>query len=246
MDDDKLGFLADPAAPAEEPASRDQGPGETEAVAGGPERGADGRFVAKAQGDGEGAQAPQPSTVAPEPGQVPISALLDEREKRRAAETRARELEERQAQAWRANPAPPSDAERIEAALYAQNLRTSRRFAERAYSPEVVREVHDWAAAKCDVDPAFNARMKASEDPYEAAKQAFDQEKILAEVKPGDLAAFRAWQTAQAELQAQAPFPAATDTPAPRSLATAPGNGGAGKPHVVVGEGQAFLNAIPR
>ena len=107
--------------------------------------------------------------------------------------------------------------------VYANNLRVSRRFAEREYGREVVSAIHDWAAAKCDADPAFNARMRASDDPYEAAKQVYDQEQVF--------------HTAQAP---SASPTALFDPPPPRSLANAPGNGAAGKPHVPVGDGNAY------
>ncbi|HEY5072046.1 MAG TPA: hypothetical protein VII63_08445 [Caulobacteraceae bacterium] len=169
---------------------------------------------------------------------VPIGAMLGERDKRMAAERRLAELE-----AKAQPPAPPEAAEQFGAALYAQNLRSSRKFAEREYGKPLIETVHDWAAKRCDADPEFNRQMRLADDPYEAAMQAYDREQILASVSPKDLDAFKAWQAAQAELQAmtdpQQPAP-----PPPRSLATAPGNGGAGKPHVQVGEGEAFSAAF--
>jgi hypothetical protein len=139
-------------------------------------------------------------------------AMQEEREKRQALEAEVAALKN--------NTEPPSTtpAERdLGVTVYANNLRVSRRFAEREYGREVVAAVHDWAAAKCDSDPAFNARMRASDDPYEAAKQAYDQEQPLRHATHALL-----------------------DTPPPRSLATAPGNGAVGKPHVPVGDGNAY------
>ncbi len=88
-------------------------------------------------------------------------AMQEEREKRQA-------LERRLAVVKTASESPPKSAlERdLGVTVYANNLRVSRRFAEREYGRDVVSTVHDWAAAKCDSDPAFNARMRASEDPY--------------------------------------------------------------------------------
>ena len=119
----------------------------------------------------------------------------------------------------------------LQSALYAQNLRFSRRFAEREYGKEAVAAVHGWAAAKCDADPAFNRAMRESDDPYEAAKQAYDREQVLSVVGPKDLDAFKAWRASQV-------------SPPPRSLATAPGAGAAGKAHVTVGDGEAFNAAF--
>jgi hypothetical protein len=178
---------------------------------------------------------------------VPISALLDEREKRQNLEQRAEQLE-RDLAALASPPKPLTAGEEQAEIRRGDNLRISRKFAERAYTPEVINQVHAWAFARCAADPHFNARMMASEDPYEDAKRAFDDEQILAEVKPDQLAQFRAWQQAQADAAAvnAAAAPAAQSASPPRSLAAAPGNGGAGKPHVVVGEGQAFASAFPR
>ena len=168
--------------------------------------------------------------------------MLDEREKRQAAERQLNELRARQEP-----PPPPTPDEAMRQALYVQNLRSSRRFAEREYGKEQIATVHDWAEKRCAEDPIFNQQMLSSEDPYEAAYQAYNREQIVAKVSPDRLAAFEAWEKAQAEAQAAAPThtPSTAPAPPPRSLATAPGNGAAGQPHIPVGEGEAFRAAIP-
>ena len=206
----------------------------------------------------EAAMAATPSEVdsapsgfrASEPGHVPISALLDEREKRQA-ERAAREILERQLaelSAMVAPEAPPSQEESVRQALYAQNMRASRRFAEREYGRETVATVHAWAASRCDEDPYFNQQIFASEDPYETALQAYARDQIVAQVQPDDFAAFKAWQAAQAVVAGRsAHHPPTARTPSvPRSLANAPGNGAAGAAHVPNGPGQAFASVIPR
>ena len=183
-----------------------------------------------------------------EDGHVPISALLDEREKRQA-EKAAREALEREITEMRAQAQPHRElepTEALEVALYSQNLRASRRFAEREYGKDTIASVHDWAARRCDHDPHFNQQMSSSEDPYEAAYQAYNREQILRTVKHGDLAAFKAWQSAQPPTGQRTGSSASPAPVPPRSLATASGTGGAGAPHVPVGPGQAFMNAIPR
>jgi hypothetical protein len=181
---------------------------------------------------------------APEPGHVPLSAVLDEREKRQAAEKALRELQERLAAQQPAAPAPPEA--QVQAALYQQNLRNSRRFAEREYGKDLIATVHDWAVERCDADPHFNAAMRSSDDPYEAAVQAYNRDQLAAKVTPDRFAAFEAWEKAQAALQAQpaaqTPQPAAP-TP-PRSLAEAPGSGLRGGPATEIGDGVAFGAAI--
>jgi hypothetical protein len=188
--------------------------------------------------------APEPPTPAAlEPGHVPISAMLDEREKRQALEKQLAQLKAK------ADPPPPLDAtEQLQAALYAQNLRTSRRFAEARYGARSVETVHDWAAARCDADPAFNEQIRSSDDPYEAAMQAYNREQVLTEVGPGDLDAFRAWKAATAAAAAGAPAEttptptpatATAATPVPRSLVNASGNGALGKDAISAGPGEA-------
>ncbi|MEO8926364.1 MAG: hypothetical protein ABI306_04295 [Caulobacteraceae bacterium] len=144
-------------------------------------------------------------------------------------------------------PPPPEPTEQLRAALYAQNLKVSRKFADRQYGTELVGKAHDWAAARCDADPHFNQRMRASDDPYEAAVQAYNREEILKEVTPADLDAFRAWKAAQSG----APAPTAAQPPSspsppppPRSLVTAPGNGAVARDHVDTSPGSAFAATI--
>ena len=273
---DKLAFLSGPAAEAETvsaPAAEQTEPqsapapatSQTDPASGSQERGADGRFVSQAPEAAPAAQTPPvaaapaapaaaaPTEPTPPAGHVPLSVLLDEREKRQAYERQLAELRSRQAPA---QPVPPE--EQVQQALYAQNLRTSRRFAERTYTPELVATVHDWAARRCDEDPIFNQQMRSSEDPYEAAVQAYHRDQILAAVKtPAELEAFRAWQAAQAAggaaptaaapasvTHTPTPNPTPAPPPPPRSLATASGNGAAGAPHVPVGAGEAFRTVI--
>ena len=167
MDEDKLGFLT----PEVEEARVEEAPAAAPAAPEGPARGADGKFARAADAPRapsvtarEGTAPPPPQEGGGGSGHVPISALLDEREKRQAAERRWAELQ------GRANPPPPPTRdEQLEAALYGQNLRASRRFAEREYGREQIATVHDWAAKRCDEDPAFNSQMRSSEDPYSSA-----------------------------------------------------------------------------
>ncbi|HEY1447571.1 MAG TPA: hypothetical protein VGF33_03475 [Caulobacteraceae bacterium] len=195
----------------------------------------------------EPAPEPEPEPAPVSPGHVPISALLDEREQRQKAQREAQDLRDWKAAQQQAAAQPLAPDEQFQAALYQQNLRVSRRFAEREYGPELIATVHDWAVARCDADPFFNAQMRSSDDPYGAAYQAYNREQIAAKVTPERLAAFEAWEQAQAQLQAQQPNPTpAASAPVPRSLVTAPGNGAAGAAHVPVGPGEAFMAAISR
>lgn len=206
-------------------------------------RGPDGKFAAKAAPEApEAPEKPSP----PEPGHVPLSAVLDEREKRQASEKALKALQdqlEAERRDWQAQN-PPDAAQQAAEQRYADNLRFSRKFAEREYGKELTASVHDWAVAKCDADPFFNAQMRASEDPYEAAIQAYNREQIAAQVSPADFEAFKAWQAAQAAapLTAQTPQPVAPAPP--RSLANAAGSGLKGEAASEMGEGTAFNATI--
>ena len=186
---------------------------------------------------------------------MPLSHLLDEREKRQAAQA-ARETAEKRLAEYEANrepPAPLTPDEAIQQTLYTQNLRASRRFADREYGKEMMGTVHDWAAKRCDEDPSFNQTMRTAEDPYEAAVQAFNREQVLANVQPSDLEEFNNWKATRAQALATtieaAQTPVTAKKPAaaiPRSLADASGNGATGQAHTPVGEGLAFQSIFTR
>ena len=241
MDNEELKALIAPAVEESEPAPAPLA--EPEPVAEGPARGADGKFTAKA--DEPDAEAPLNKTELA----GTLHALLTEREKRQAAE---RERDE-----WKAKVAPPAEPTPDQAMaqqVRAVTLTTSRKFAEKEYGKDLVSAVHDWALARCDADPAFNAQMFAVDDPYEHAVQAYNRAQIAETVKsPDDLAQFKAWKAAQSSYaeasqdkaaQSPQPIPPPPEAPVPRSLATAPGNGAAGKAHIPVGEGQAYASVI--
>lgn len=261
---DKLGFLSgDPdevvehvETPAVEtaPAVETVADPAPEPAAQAPQRGPDGKFLPKGSDPASAPAEPPaaPQTPAPahatEDGRIPIAAMLDERDKRQALERQLKELQDRDAarQAQQPPAEPLEPAQELERALYAQNLRVSRKFAERQYGADTIATLHDWATKRCDDDPVFNHQMMTSEDPYEAAYQAYNREQIVAKVSPERLAAFEAWEAAQA--LAQAPVlqtPPSPLAPPPRSLATAPGTGErGGELPVENGPGEAFKATI--
>ncbi|HEY5106593.1 MAG TPA: hypothetical protein VII73_07455 [Caulobacteraceae bacterium] len=181
-----------------------------------------------------------------EEGHVPISAMLDEREKRQALE---KELAAYKANQSRQEPSrqPQIADPAVEQRLYVQNLEFSRRWATKEYGADTVTKAYEWANARCEptspaFDPIFNQQIATSKDPYETVVQAWKREQLLAKVSPDDLDEYTAWKAAKAQAgrvqpstQQQTPQP-----PPPRSLANAPGSGGAGRPHVPVGDGEAF------
>lgn len=229
-------------------------------VSEGPARGPDGKFVAQTPAETPAepveAQATEPAPVAPpapEPAHAPITALLDEREKRQAAERRAQEIEARlrayEQQQQVSVPDAYDDPEgfatfqqqQIEQRIYATNLQWSRRIAEVQHTPQVVAQAHEWGVERCNTDPFFNQKVQSSPDPYGFVIDQWKREQLLAEVKPDDLEQFRAWK-AQMATGAPQPQPVAqvraSTPPPPPSLASAPSAGGAA--HVPVGAGRAY------
>lgn len=187
--------------------------------------------------------APVP-TPPPEQAFAPLAALLDERDKRQAAEKRAKELEDwrtqQEAQARRQPPPDPTQdpeafrqhqAQQLDQVFWDQRLEMSRGFAEMRHGAETTAKAYEWGLERCDADPYFNAKVRASKDPIGLVVGEWQREQLLAKVTPEDLAAFETWKQAQA---APAPVgvahqlaaaPAAPPTPLapPRpSLAGAP------------------------
>lgn len=207
-----------------------------------PSRAPDGKFTAKAEA---------PAETPPADPLAPLGALLDEREKRQAATARAEAAERRLAEIEAARetsePIPPELA--VQQALHAQNMRASRRFAEREYGKDTIAAVHDWAEKRCGEDAVFNSQMMAHDDPYEAAYQAYNRaqlEPMLTGIKPDDLAAFKEWQAAQAAAPAPTPVqtPRAASAPIPRSLVNQPGTGSVGRDVVALEPGSGFAAAF--
>lgn len=204
---------------------------------------------------------PQPE-VAPEPQTAPITALLDERERRQAEKARADKLEAELAQ-FRASQQPQQVPDRwedpegfdayqdqkVQAALYQQNLRWSERTATIEHGAETVNQAKDWGFARCDQDPYFNAKVAASPDPVGFVVSEWKREQIASQVTPEDLTQFQAWKAAQAQLQAStAPEGAPPNSPRtapPRSLASAPSAGNV-LTEVEPTEEDIFAGAIPK
>lgn len=213
----------------------------------GPARGPDGKFIAQAPAEtpAEPAQAlaPEPASVAPpapETAHAPITALLDEREKRQAAERKAQEYQQRLAQYERqqqpqAVPDPYEDPEgfasyqqaQLDQRIYATNLQWSRRIAEVQHTPEVVGQAHEWGVTRCNEDPFFNQKVQTSPDPYGFVIAEWKREQLLNGVQPDEFEQFRAWKASQGAPQpAPALVPTPQPSPPPRSMASLPSAGG--------------------
>jgi hypothetical protein len=244
MDEDALAALieGEDATAAPEPQAA------SESLEGGP----DGGVVApepKEDADRRSAVREEPAEVgrgAAQAGHVPISAMLDERERRQAAERRLAEVEARLAPAA---PLAPEQAQ--QAQLWALRMDLSRELVVGKHGEAEADALQQWGVARCDADPAFNAQVYQSRNPYEFIRQARQREQLLAEVSPEDLDDYRAWKagrTAGASPEPAAPAAAPlSPSPPPRSLADAPNAGGSGaQAQIPIGPGAAFAQTIRR
>lgn len=282
---DPLEFLDGPEAAdttttpaADTPPQPDPAPS-SETPASGPARGPDGKFVsaapeaqpAPASPPAAAAPAPQPaSPPAPEPGHVPISALLDEREKRQALERQIAEFQ-RQQQAQQPAPQAPDRfedpdgydrfvREQTEERLFEMRVDMSERFAVQQHGEDAVKAAVQWGFQRCASDPHFNAQVRAAPDPIGFVVQQHRRDEMIAKVgdkfDPAQYDAFLAWQAqqtaapapnSQAQQPAAQPAPPVPATPAvkppPRSLVHAPQAGGAAAGAVSPEDG--FAAAIP-
>jgi hypothetical protein len=213
-----------------------------EAPAGQP-RDESGRFAAKDQGEAS-PEAPEAAEAAPDgappaPAEkrhdVPITALLDEREKRQRAEQRAAFLEAqmRQQQPKPELPDPAVDAEgytrflaqSFEQRMQSMVLNQSRFMAEREFGKELIEE----AMSFFDNQPyEASARFLREPSPFHAAVEWFKGEKERAERSAPDFET-KLRAKIEAELrekwQAEAETPQSTRPNVPRSLAEASGSG---------------------
>jgi hypothetical protein len=192
-------------------------------------------------------ETPALQTLAPplEPGHVPVAALLDERDKRKAAERRLAEVE-----AGRKADVPPPEQTTAQQ-LWAVRMDLSRELLASQIGEAEVEALHQWGFEKCGSDPLFNQQVLQSKNPYAFLRQARQREQLLAEVSPDDLDDYKAWKAAKAAAKDAGETPAlraSTPVPTPpRSLANAPNAGGAGAlSETPMGPGAAFAAAIRR
>lgn len=191
----------------------------------------------EAKGEPEAA----PPAAVEEAKHIPITALLDERDKRKAAMAEADQLRRKLAE-YEAKTAPKPDFYADpEAALTATQqaaqqaaiaaalntkLETSRFLAEKEFGAEVVKEAY----AFFDQNPHLSRDLIASPSPFHEAVKTYQRHKMMQEIGD-DPASYRARIEAEtrerllAEMQAQ-PKPTAP----PPSMASAPGTSGAQQP----------------
>lgn len=180
----------------------------------------------------------------PEPGFVPITVVMDERDKRRNLEAELAALKQQQV------PAPIPDvfedpqgfaAHQANIALNVK-LDLSEDTAREKYGDEAVDQARDWAIQQFQSRPGFKEQVLSQRNPYRFVVEQYQREQIASNVTADDYAQFQAWKAAQAELSqqpqaAQAATPS-QPSPPPRSIASAPSAGGV--QHQPSGPGQAY------
>lgn len=201
---------------------------------------------------------------------VPIGALLDERDKRKAAEARLAErpaAEEPEVPDINADPQGYFNYVQEQNALTVINerLNTSERFARIAHPQgDLVDKVKEWATARIGTDQEFAGRILSDPDPYGAAiieYQALQVQTTLGGATLSEAEEFKAWKAAKAAggdapanpgAAPANPVPAASAAPAssgptaeplPTSIADDASAGGSH--NIPVGAGQAFDSLFP-
>ena len=205
--------------------------------------------------------APAPVEPSPEPtpspkpdaGTIPITALLDEREKRKELERRLAQFEQERAAPVAPDPTTDPYAyqqhlmQQVQQQVLDTRLNMSETGCRRHYGDEVTDKAKEWALAKFSANPAFQAEVLGSPDPYDYAIKAFQRDQIASQVTADDFTAFQAWKAAQAQI-ASAPAaqaaPATPSAPVPRSIASTPSAGG-GVAHQPYDPDAAFAGAFP-
>ncbi len=183
---------------------------------------------------------PAPGATKPEPGFVPLAAMLDARDRAKAAEERLRQIEGQMQQAQQPvyqRPDPYEDPEGFAAwnemqtaqAVYQTRLEFSGQIASIKHGDDTVKVAREWGFQRCDADPYFNAQVRSSPDPIGYVVAEYKREEIASKVTPDEFVQFQAWKAAQNQLTTQqgGQPPPSTQTsaiPTP-SLASAPSAG---------------------
>lgn len=205
---------------------------------------------------------------------VPLTALLNEREKRQRLEGElatlrtTQETQEADGALTFDFPDPnrdPAGYARAQAGfqnlqLLNERMNFSERFARMKHTDDVVQAAHDWAITRFKADPSYEERIMHEADPYEAIVKDHKVQTRGEEVKDDDWTAFQAWKAQQAaeagqgdgsqiaqQPAAQAQAGAAPQQQARRMPAASIADmpGAGGSPHAVpVGAGQAFDNVF--
>lgn len=185
---------------------------------------------------GEDDEVAPPATAEEKPQAIPLTALLDEREKRQeatrraeVAERRLQEIERRIAASQQPQKRPdwfekPDEAIRhavapIQQQVLSVKLQQSRFLAEKDFGPDLVKE----AFAYFDQHPEESHKMLDHPSPFHAAVQHYKRQKFLSEVGEDPESWLEAQVKARLEqISPQSPAPANRPPP---SLSRAPAAG---------------------
>ena len=180
-----------------------------------------------------------PANQRPDAGFVPIGAVLDEREKRKALEIELAQY--RQQQTQQAAPDPFDDPQGfaahqqglVQQAIIQDRFERSNEDAVEKYGEDKVKEAAEWAAARAQSNPAFASEYMGKTRPVQWIVQQHQREALMSEI--GDPSKLDDWfareaakrgYAVQSATPAAAVYPMATPQQAtapvkvPRSLAT--------------------------
>ncbi len=190
-----------------------------------------------------------------------LAALLDERDKRKAAEAERdalRAAQQQQQQQPVQMPDPYEDPEgfasfqqaQVAASIQNITLNTSERFARKEHGAETVDAAKSWAMQRFASDPLYQQQVLNDPDPYERVVTDWRRDQVFAEVSdPKEFEQFRAWKQAQNQLanpSGGAPPPSNVASAIPRrSLASAPSAGNM-LTEPVQDDGEIFDEVIPK
>lgn len=153
--------------------------------------------VEEVQQEPEPESEPAPEVVeapAPEPEarHVPITALLDERDKRKELERRLAEFEaKQQVQPQQTEIPDPYDdpagfaahqQKQVEQQIVGVRFEMSDRFARQAHGDETVQGAIDWAMERAQKNPAFAQEYMANPDPIEWIVQQHKRDAMLSDI----------------------------------------------------------------
>ena len=177
---------------------------------------------------------PVAEPAKPEPGFVPLAALLDERDRKKQLEA---ELARYQAQQAPAEPLDVYDPEQMATWQQNQLLNTKLELSEDVtrdkFGDEIVDKARDWALQRFGANPAYQQEVLRQRNPWKFVVDQYQRDQIASQVSIDDFQQFQAWKAAQAQLTQQTAATFAAQTPPvqpPPSLASAPSAGSSSQP----------------
>lgn len=185
---------------------------------------------------------PQPEPVAvpekPEAGYIPIAAMMDERDRRKAAEAQLARFREQQQAPEVPNPFDDPDGyaahqtQMVEQRLTQERFAMSDMFARQQHGVETVEKAVEWAGARASSDPAFAMSYMRQQNPIDWIVQQHKRDALLSDIGENvddwftREAAKRGYAAVGAPVAVTDALPVAQPKPAvppvkvPRSLAT--------------------------